>query len=48
VKKYTPVEIDTDEEEVEDKETEVKVTLGTKRTKVDLKKGCDASLEKLC
>jgi len=46
VKKYTPMEIDTDEEEeVDDKETEVKVTI---RTKVVLKKGCEASLEKLC
>jgi len=44
VKTYTPVEIDTDED-VDDKEAEVKVTL---RTKVVLKKGCAASLEKLC
>jgi len=43
------VEIDTDEEEeVDDKETEVKVTLRTKRTKVVLKKGCETSLQKLC
>jgi len=43
------VEIDTDEEEeVDDKETEVKETLRTKSTKVVLKKGCEASLEKLC
>jgi len=47
VKNYTPVETDTDEE-VDDKETEVKGTLPTKRTKVVLKKGCEASLEKLC
>ena len=47
--KQTPVEIDTDEEEeVDDKETEVKETLRTKSTKVVLKKGCEASLEKLC
>jgi len=47
VKKYTPVEIDTDEE-VDDIETEIKRTIRTKRTKVVLKKGCEASLEKLC
>jgi len=47
VKKYTPAVIDT-EEEVDDKETEVKKILRTKRTKVVLKKGCEANLEKLC
>ena len=42
VKKYTPVEIDTDEEE------EINVALRAKPTKVVLKKGCEASLEKFC
>ena len=49
VKRYTPAEIKVEEEEeVDHKETEVKVTLRIKRTKVVLKKGCEASLEKLC
>jgi len=50
VKKYTPVEIKVEEEEEEEEkeEQEIKGTFRTKRTKVVLKKGCEASLEKLC
>jgi len=47
VKKYTP-EIKVEEEGKDKEEQRIKGTFRTKRTKVVLKKGCEASLEKLC
>jgi len=43
VKKYTPVKIKAEEEEKDKEEQEIKGTFRTKRTKVVLKEGCEAS-----